>query len=68
MLCWLVTEAANVSIEPAADAQPVQSMTLPVVTTAAAVDANLQRTQSARYAPEKRQESKSALTHCRLVM
>lgn len=43
----------------AAAATPAdKTMTLPAVVKAADDDANLQRTQSARFPPEKRQESK----------
>jgi len=52
-------------VQTAAAASPTdKTMTLPAVTTAAAADdANLQRTQSARFPPEKRPESKSRLNH-----
>jgi len=65
--------AASVRVEPAAGTHtlPIQSpaaptivdktQTMPAAMTIAADDANLQRTQSARYPPEKRPESKSPL-------
>jgi len=78
MLWWWSLEAVNVSIEPATSSAgthtlPAQSaiaptptdktQTLPAVATVAETDANLQRTQSARYPPEKHPESKSPLNH-----
>ena len=40
-----------------------KTQTLPAVMAAATDDTNLQRTQSARYAPEKQAQSKSPLQH-----
>jgi len=76
-MLWM-SEPAIVSIEPATRSAgthtlPVQSavapapadktQTLPAVVKAAADDSNLQRTQSARYAPDKPAQSKSPLNH-----
>ena len=75
MLCWLASEAGNVSTgeRPATTAE--KTMTLPAGVRAAAAstedDANLQRTQSARFPPDKRLESKSTvepLDCCRLLV
>jgi len=79
----VMSEAGTVGIEPATMSAgthtlPVQSavapapadkrQTLPAVMTAAAADDNLQRTQSARFPPEKHPESKSPLKRWWLVI
>jgi len=73
-----MSEAADISIEPATrsagthtlqvqsavvPAPADKTQTLPAVMKAADDDTNLQRTQSARYAPEKQAQSKSPLNH-----
>ena len=75
VVCWLASEAGgNISTEPqqqqlmAAASAVDKTLTSPVAVTSTIAaahtvdeDANLQRTQSARFAPEKRPESKSSI-------
>jgi len=60
--------AAVAAAAAAASASADKTMTLPAVVTEAPDDANLQRTQSARFPPEKRPESKSWLNRWWLLI